>query len=48
MDITVNPLPNIPSPQLVTPTVSNIINIGDIKIKIQSTGLIGKSIIRVI
>ena len=48
MDVTVNLLYSIPLPQLATPAVSNAINIGDIKIKIQSTGLTGKLIVGVV
>ena len=48
IDVTVNPLPSIPLPQLVTLVASNAINIGDIKIEIQSIGLMGKLIVRVV
>jgi hypothetical protein len=48
MDITINLLYSIPLPQLVTLVVSNIINIGDIKIEIQSTGLMSKLIVKVV
>ena len=48
VDITVTLLYNIPLPQLATLVVSNVINIKDIKIKIQSIGLTGKSIVEVV
>ena len=48
MDITATPLYSIPSPQPATLAVSNAINIGDIKIEIQSTGLTGKLMVRVV
>ena len=48
MDITITPLYSIPLPQPATLAVSNAINIGDIKIEIQSTGLMGKLIVRVV
>jgi len=48
IDITATPLHNIPLPQPATLAVSNAINMGDIKIKIQSTGLTGNSIIKVV
>ena len=48
MDITVTLLYSIPLPQPVTLAASNAINIEDIEIEIQSIGLIGKSIVRVV
>jgi len=38
----------IPLPQPITLAVNNIIDIGDIEIEIQSTGLMGKSIVGVV
>ena len=48
MDVTITPLYSIPLPQPVTPAASNAIDIEDIEIEIQSTGLIGKSIVKVV
>ena len=48
IDITTTPLYSIPSPQPVTPAASNAINIENIKIKIQSTGLMGKLMVKVV
>ena len=48
IDITVNPLYSIPLPQPVTLAASNAINIRDIEIEIQSIGLIGKLMVRVV
>ena len=48
VDITVTLLYSIPLPQPVTPVASNAIDIKDIKIKIQSTGLTGKLIVGVV
>lgn len=48
MDVTANPLPGIPSPQPATPAASNAIDMGDIEIEIQSTGLTGKSMVGVV
>ena len=48
IDVTTTPLYGIPSPQPVTLVASNTINIGDIEIKIQSIGLTGRLIVRVV
>ena len=48
MDITTTPLYSIPLPQPATPAASNTINIGDIKIEIQSTGLTDRLIVKII
>ena len=48
MDVTTTPLHSIPLPQSATPAASNAIDIGDIEIEIQSTGLMGRSMVRVV
>ena len=48
MDVTITPLYSIPLPQPATLTASNAINIKDIKIEIQSTGLTGKLMVKVV
>ena len=48
MDITITPLYSIFLPQPVTPVASNAIDIGDIEIEIQSTGLTGKLMVKIV
>ena len=48
MDVTTTPLHGISLPQPATPAMSNAINIGDIKIEIQSTGLMGRLMVEVV